>query len=141
VKLPRRLSTLTQGERVAGKLRGALAGGLEVTCSPVDARRGESVTVTVTAEETGRELEVGLVCTETYASFMPTDKLTKSDRQLVDAIAYERWQAGESATFEIPAAGPYSYAGKHLSFTWRAAARQPARGLDPTRALELTVRP
>jgi len=92
----------------------------------------------------GQDVEVGVICTETYATFMPTDKLTKSDRQMVDAVAYEHWEplgAGESATLEVPADAPFSYAGKHLIFTWRVAARQRARGLDPTRAQELNVLP
>ena len=42
---------------------------------------------------------------------------------------------------EVPADAPFSYVGKHLIFTWRVAARQPQRGLDPTRAQELTVLP
>lgn len=139
-----RISPLTRGKRLAGFVRGSVGGGLELVCDQTEVRRGDPLEVSVTDAEPSPDVEVGLVCTETYATFMPTERLTRSDRQLVDAVAYEHWQplgADGRATLEVPAAAPYSYAGKHLSFAWRIAARRRARGLDPTRTRELTVLP
>jgi hypothetical protein len=139
-----RISPLTRAKRLGDLVRGSVGDGLELVCAPTDVRRSERFDVSANVAESGQDVEVGVICTETYATFMPTDKLTKSDRQMVDAVAYEHWEplgAGESATLEVPADAPFSYAGKHLIFTWRVAARQRARGLDPTRAQELNVLP
>lgn len=139
-----RISPLTRAKRLGDFVRGSVGGEIELACETTELRRGDRVTVNVTTAESERDVEVGIVCTETYATFMPSKRLTRSDRQLVDAVEYEHWQplgAEQSATLEIPADAPFSYAGKHLSFTWRVAARQRARGPDPTRTQELNVLP
>jgi len=149
--MPTRISPLTRGKRLVDLVRGSVGGGFELACSGGEVRRGDRVSVTVTIAEPSAsaapDLEVGLVCTETYATYLPQERLTKSDRALVDAVAYERWleldgsQPEQIVTLEVPVDAPFTYDGKHLKFTWRVAARRRTRGLDPTRAEELHVLP
>ena len=111
-------------------------------------RRGEDVTVTLTVTETGKlekGVEVGVVCTETYADRQTSSggSGTRTHRALVDAAEYERWQRAEAGmpiqrfTLSIPHDGPFSYEGEHLSLAWRASAREPVRFRpDPARNLD-----
>lgn len=136
--------------RALGVVRRGAARHLQVVPAADEVRRGGTLEVTVTADSAkakGR-VEVGLVCVETYASFMPQSKLGRSDRMLEDAVAYEQWVPVEGAgpeqtvRLDIPPDAPYSYEGKHLRFRWHVRAReQRERGLDPTRTHDLRVLP
>lgn len=133
---------------VADKVRRRAGRGLEVEISRAEVRRGDTVEATVTASEAGEgdePLEVGLVCTETYADFMPSSKLSVSDKRMLDAVAFEHWTPVSDATqtleLEVPTETPYSYEGEHLRFQWHVCARRQRRGLDAVARQELRVLP
>lgn len=139
----KRISWSTVVKRALALLQRGAARGLDVTPLTSEARRGGTVDVVVRGNANGR-LEAGLVCTETYASFIPQRSAVRSDRALVDDVASEQWtpaQPGETVTLRIPEDAPFSYDGEHLKFTWRVAARARRRGLDRVRTRDLHVLP
>ena len=140
-----RISLETLGKRALGLLQRGAARHLDVVPERDQVRRGERLAVRVTASgDEADALDVGVICTETYASFVPSNNLSQSDRMLLDDVAYERWwplDGGGSASVEVPADGPFSYDGEHLKFKWRVAARQQRRGVDAVRTRDLHVLP
>jgi hypothetical protein len=141
----RQVSWGTIARRVVGLARRTAARGLDVRVEPGEVRRGQAIGVTATvADAMDAELEVGLLCTETYASWQPTERLGQSDRAMRDELAYERWEParpGELVELVVPSDAPYSYDGEHLKFRWEVAARRETRGLEPMRTLEVRVQP
>lgn len=125
--------------------RGA-ARGLDFMAEPTSLRRGDTVIVTVQADAKAKAatLEAGLICTETYATFIPQSRIGESDRTMMDTTAHEEWLTigpEGAVSLTVPADGPYSYDGKHLKLTWRVAVRQRRRGVDAVRAHEIRVLP
>ncbi len=135
-----RTSLLTVARRGLGLAQGLRGRGLEVVPNAGSVRRGETLEVAVRGEG---PLEAGLVCTETYASFLPSKRLARSDRAFIDALAYEGWVPvdGPTVALTIPPDAPYSYDGEQLKFTWRAGVRQSRSGLDAVRMIEIQVLP
>lgn len=116
-------------------LRRMLTRGLRVDANQNQVRRGEVVEalVTISATRGLGDLEVGLVCTESY-DYESTTSSTESSpsttsRETAHAVAYEAWQPIESAvgaqTFRltVPPDAPFSYEGDCLSFMWEIVAR------------------
>ncbi|MGH2996282.1 MAG: hypothetical protein ACRDN6_11895 [Gaiellaceae bacterium] len=144
-----RITIFSLGESAAGLLRRRAGRNLEITPASEQVRRGERIQVVlrVDGDAAGESVEAGLVCTETYATFMPSEKLTVSDRKMVDAVAHEQWlpldsgQTTQTFAFDVPAEAPFSFRGEHLRFTWRVCARQRRRGLDATTGREIEVLP
>ncbi len=109
------------------------ASHLRLMVSPVDVRRGDRLTATLTLTDLAKveqdEVQVGLVCTEWYEV---DDTVVGSGtvRVTTDDVAYEEWVPAERRsdpqpfTFSVPADAPFSYEGNMLSFGWRVAARQ-----------------
>lgn len=123
--------------------RGA-ARGLDFTVEPTSLRRGDSINVNLQGEAKGDAMEAGLVCSETYATFMPQSRAAGSDRMMIEAAAHEEWlPVGPDGrvVLTVPVDGPYSYDGKHLKLTWRVAVRAKRRGVDAMRTSELEVLP
>jgi hypothetical protein len=89
----RQVSWGTIARRMVGLARRTAARGLDVSAEPGEVQRGGAIRVTAMVDDgVDAELEVGLVCTETYASWQPTQRLGQSDRTMKDELAYERWE-------------------------------------------------
>jgi hypothetical protein len=104
--------------------------GLRVSAAETSGRRGGEIEALVTISST-RELgdvEVGLVCTESYDE-EDTDSEGRSYRRTMHATAFETWTpvqslvGSQSVRLSIPAEAPFSYAGDCLSFKWEVAVR------------------
>lgn len=128
-------------------LRNKLTKGLEVHVEQPDTRRGADVDarVVITTPEGLGEIEVGLVCTESYDEHSGGED---GGRTTFRGTAHESWQAlpsmqGEhSATLTVPSDGPFSYSGSCLSYKWEVVARgRKARALDARASYEIRVRP
>jgi hypothetical protein len=123
--------------------RGA-ARGLDFTAEPTSLRRGDAVQVTLAGQAKGDSVQAGLVCTETYATFMPQSRAAGSDRLMLEGTAYEEWVPvgdGGNVALTVPSDAPYSYDGKQLKLVWRVAVRARRRGVDAMRTRELEVLP
>jgi hypothetical protein len=105
--------------------------GMSVAVGSDEARRGETISVTIDHAGTTDDLEVGLVCVELFD--LRATANTKAGivyvRETNQRNAYEQWQAAEPQageqvlTFEIPGDAPCSYEGDCLSYAWRVSAR------------------
>jgi hypothetical protein len=105
--------------------------GINLAVDRDEARRGETISVTIDHAEATQDLEVGLVCVEIFDLRATTN--TKAGmvyiRETNRKNAFEQWQAveppaGEQVlTFEIPRELPCSYEGDCLSYAWRVSAR------------------
>lgn len=140
----RRYSLETLARRGYRLVQRGAARGLDFTAEPTSVRRGDSVNVMLGRDAKGDALEAGLVCTETYATFMPQSRAAGSDRLMLEGTAYEQWlPLGEEGTvaLTVPLDGPYSYDGKHLKLVWRVAVRERRRGVDAMRTREQQVLP
>jgi hypothetical protein len=147
VRLLPRISLLSVGEWVADLLRRRAGRNLELMPASEQVRRGGRVEAALRVDGDAAPVEVGLVCTETYATFMPSRSLTEEDRLMVDAVAYEQWlpleqgQTTQTFAFDVPVEAPFSYRGEHLRYVWRVCARRPRRGLDAMSVREIEVLP
>ncbi len=133
------LLTLLLAWFILSRGRPKRAVGFEVSASPVELRRGDTVTADLRINDAGKldgELEVGLVCTEYYdvKREVATQDGTSTQRVTQSVTAHERWtkaasdQQLQSFSFEIPETAPFSYEGSVLSFCWRVSAKVPRRG-------------
>jgi hypothetical protein len=134
-------------------LRRRLTSGLQVEASKGEVRRGEEVEalVTISSSRGLADVEVGLVCTESYAyesTSTDTEGHSYSSRGTAEACAHEAWVpvegvAGVQASrFAIPSSAPFSYAGDCLSFRWEIVARgRRSHRLDAQVRREISVLP
>jgi hypothetical protein len=138
-----RAMTRRRGKRLAREL------GLEVSPGEKPARRGGDVEALVTISRTAElgDVEVGLVCTESYDE-ENTDSQGHSYRSTCEATAVETWTpfqsmvGTQSVRLSIPAEAPFSYAGDCLSFTWEVAVRGRRAGhVDAEARSEFSVSP
>ncbi len=110
--------------------------------------------VTISSTEGLGEVDVGLVCTESYdvevssTSDSTSQYGSSTSRETRTAIAHEAWQPVEtilgvqSVRIPIPPEAPFSYAGSCLSFKWEVAARgRRARHVDAQARSEISVLP
>jgi hypothetical protein len=142
--MDKRYSLETLARRAYRLIQRGAARGLDFTFEPTSPRRGESVHVMLGHGVKGNAVEAGLVCTETYAAFVPQQQVSGSDRMMIDETAYEQWlPLGENGTvaLAVPLDGPYSYKGQQLKLVWRVAVRARRHGVDAIRTRELEVRP
>ena len=93
------------------------------------------------------EVEVGLVCTEFFATELRGSDGRRS-RGTSSASAHEAWLAVEgtpglhSVRLAVPAEAPFSYEGELLSFKWEVVARgRRKRRLDAQARHEISVLP
>jgi hypothetical protein len=132
---------LGRGEHAAPHLR--------VTAEPVEQRRGGQVSVSVTVvdpAQSGRRLEVGLVCTEWYDHRTDSDvgdsdvgdSSPGSRRVTWNHTAHEQWQVVERSsgshplTFVVPPEAPFSYEGECLSYSWKVVVSEEVENrIDP----------
>jgi hypothetical protein len=133
-----------RGRRLAGEL------GLQVGVSGKRARRGGEVEALVTISSTKGlgDVDVGLVCTESYDEEETDSEGKGTYRRTSHAVAHESWVPVESlagvqsARLTIPAEAPFSYAGSCLSFKWEVAARGRRAGhVDAQARSEISVLP
>ena len=105
--------------------------GVNLAVNSDEARRGETVSVTIDHAAAMEGLEVGLVCVEVFdlRATVNTKAGIAYIRETNRKNAYEQWQAveppaGEQVlTFEIPQEAPCSYEGDCLSYAWRVSGR------------------
>jgi len=130
-------------------LRRKLTKGLEVRVEHPAARRGDALqaVVVITDPEGLGDLEVGIVCTESYDEVV-NDSDGGTSRTTSTAIEHEAWQPlasvpGEhDVTLSVPHGAPYSYEGDCLSFRWEVVARgRKSRALDARASEPIMVRP
>ena len=134
-------------------LRRGLTRGLKVGVGEQQLRRGEEFEALVTVSHSRGlgDLEVGLICTESYdyrSTWTGDDGASHESRETAQAAAYEKWQPVESVSgaqslrLRVPAEAPFSYTGECLSFKWEVAARGRRRHrLDTRAAQEISVLP
>jgi hypothetical protein len=134
-------------------LRRGLTKGFEVGVGEQQLRRGEEVEALVTVSHSRGlgDLEVGLICTESYdyrSTWTGDDGASQESRETAQAVAYEEWQPVESVSgaqslrLRVPVEAPFSYKGECLSFKWEVAARGRRRHrLDTRAAQEISVLP
>ena len=125
--------------------------GTSVTVDRVDLRRGEAVSVAVTAERRdGDRLQVGMVCLERYDTEVRvfTGAASAVRRETAEGPVHEEWHAipstgpDQAFTFRIPAEAPYSYEGECVSYVWLLTVRSvKPRRKDPRLEEPLWVRP
>jgi hypothetical protein len=120
---------------LAPRQRLAQAAGLEVSAATQKVRRGDDVTARVTVASTHGldDVEVGVVCTESYARKTTTTasdgKTMMTTRETAHATAYEDWiplgrlLGSQDVSLTVPATAPFSYDGSALSFEWEVVAR------------------
>jgi len=137
-------------------LRRRLTRGLEVAASDQEVRRGGEVEALVTISSARKlgDVEVGVVCTESYDELNTNQRYTdgtnttSTSRVTSDDVAHETWSPVEtvsgvqSVRFTIPPDAPFSYRGDCLSFKWELVARgRRSRGLDRQARSEFSVLP
>jgi hypothetical protein len=134
-------------------LRRRLTRGLQVSIGAQEVRRGDEVEalVTISSSRGLGNLEVGVVCTESY-DYMSTSRDQEGNlstsRETAEAIAHEAWKPLEGRSgvqnfpLTIPVEAPFSYKGDCLSFNWEVVARgRKRRRLDTRVAQEISVLP
>jgi hypothetical protein len=138
---------------IAGRTRPKRAVGFEVSASPVELRRGDTVGAQLRIDDPQKvdgDLRVGLICTEYYdvKREVVTQDGTSTQRVTHSVTAHEEWTsaaAGEllqSFKFRIPETSPFSHEGTVLSFCWRVSAKVPRGGRrDPSSDQPIWVRP
>ncbi len=117
-------------------------------------RRGAEIEALVTVSDPAApgELEVGLVCTETYEKMdwvsRGPDESQSYERVTVTTRAYEEWQplemgvGTETVRLRVPVEAPFSYKGMIVSFKWELVARaHKHHRLDKEVAQEFSVLP
>ena len=129
-------------------LRGrANRGRLRVEASDGQVRRGGQLDARVTITDSGglADVELGLVCTEFYATRMSGHD---GGRGTSSGTAYEAWLPVDggpglhAVRVTVPAGAPYSYDGELLSFKWELVARgRRKRRLDAQARHEVSVLP
>jgi hypothetical protein len=133
-------------------LRRRLTTGLQVVAVEREVPRGEEIEALVTVSRSRGlgDLEVGLVCTESYdyRSTWTDDDGMHDSRETGEAVAHEEWQSVESVAgsqsirLRIPLEAPFSYKGDCLSFKWEIVARgRKTHRLDARAAQQLSVLP
>jgi hypothetical protein len=112
------------------------ASGIEIAVDRQEARRGESIAVTLNGDG---ELEAGLVCTERYDVWRRVGAADSQSRTTEAAIVWQAWTRAPHAALgarielSVPADGPYSYEGECVSLCWAVVARRAGvkRGAAP----------
>lgn len=135
------------------RLRRMLTRGLQIEVSWQGVHRGEEIETLVTMSRSRGlgDLEVGLVCTESYDyldMWTDNDGEQQQSRKTAEAVAYEAWQplesvmGAQSVRLRVPPEGPFSYKGGCLSFKWEVVARgHKKHALDTRAAQEVSVLP
>jgi hypothetical protein len=130
-------------------LRRRMTRGLHVGASDRPVRRGEQLEahVTISRPERLGDVEVGLVCTEFFAS-AASDSRGGRRRGTASATAHASWLPVPSTPgvhtvrLAVPTQAPFSYKGDVLRFTWEVVARgRRRRRLDAQTRHEITVLP
>ena len=129
-------------------LQTRLTRGLKVSASSRDVARGDELVATVTITDAGRlgDVELGLVCNESYAAM---ERGSNNPGQVIRwDTAYEMWVpvasvVGEQTVrLQVPFDGPFSYEGTVLSFKWEVVARGlRKRRIDARASCDIEVRP
>jgi hypothetical protein len=123
--------------------------GLQVDVGQAEMRRGSEIEalVTISSRSGLGDVEVGLVCTESYDE-QSTDSEGQVSRTTSEDVAHEEWLPLENMVgvqtirLRIPAEAPFSYEGDCLSFKWELVARgHRSRGLDAQAARGISVLP
>jgi hypothetical protein len=102
------------------------AAGLELRVERHELRRGDRVAAIASGEG---ELEVGLVCTQSYDVWRRIGNDSRS-RVTVSASVWQAWvpaphgALGRRVELAVPADGPYSYEGDCVSFGWAVVVRR-----------------
>ena len=126
-----------------------LTSGLEVRADPEEVFRGDELEATVTILRPGNlgDVEVGLVCSESYAVLMSDNDGGRSEGTSW-ATAYEAWvpvtsvPGSHTVRLEVPADGPFSFEGDYLVLKWEVVARGARkRRLDARARQRIHVRP
>jgi hypothetical protein len=100
--------------------------GLELQVERQELRRGERVAAIATGEG---ELEVGLVCTQSYDVWRRIANESRS-RVTDSAAIWQEWvpaphgTLGQRVELELPSDGPYSYEGDCVSVGWAVVVRR-----------------
>ena len=104
------------------------ATGLELQVERQELRRGDSVAAVASGEGEG-ELEVGLLCTQSYDVWRHIADDSRS--RVTDSVSvWQQWvpapQAvlGRRVALALPSDGPYSYEGDCVSFGWAVVVRR-----------------
>jgi hypothetical protein len=130
-------------------LRRRITRGLQVDATDRPVRRGEQLHARVMIARPKRlgDVEVGLVCTELFASAVSDSKGGRR-RGTASATAHEAWlpvvstPGVHSVRLAVPAHAPFSYEGELVSFTWAVVARgRRKRRLDAQARHEIAVLP
>ena len=106
----------------------ALRGGMRVEVDRQELRRGDRVGATASTEGEG-ELEVGLVCTQSFDVWRRISDDSRS-RVTNSASVWQQWvpaphgALGQRVELALPADGPYSYEGDCVSFGWAVVVRR-----------------
>lgn len=117
---------------VVHKMRPRQARYLELRVEPIEARRGGTVTATLTisdAAKLGEQIELGLVCTEYYdqKKTVYTQNGYSEQRMTSSTDAFAKWdqpdpgQTQQTIRFTVPEDAPFSYEGGTVSWAWRVA--------------------
>ena len=102
------------------------AAGLELRVERQELRRGDRVAAIASGEG---ELEVGLVCTQSYDVWRRIANDSRS-RVTDSASVWQEWAPaphgalGRRVELSLPADGPYSYEGDCVSFGWAVVVRR-----------------
>jgi hypothetical protein len=129
-------------------VRRRMTKGLQVDVGQPEARRGGDVEalVTISTRAGLGDVEVGVICTESYDE-QSTDSKGQISRTTSEDVAHEEWLPLENTVgvqtirLRIPAKAPFSYEGDCLSFKWELVARGRRSGLDAQAAREISVLP
>jgi len=123
--------------------------GLAVDASDRPVRRGDELEARVTISRDGGlgHVEVGLLCTEFFASAV-SDSRGARRRGTASATAHEAWLPVDgtpgvhSVRLAVPAEAPFSYDAELLSFRWDVVARRRRKHrLDAQARHEISVLP
>lgn len=123
--------------------------GLQVEVGQSEVRRGDDVEalVTISTREGLGDVEVGVICTESYDE-QSTDSEGQTSRTTSEDVAHEEWLPVENTVgvqtirLRIPAEAPFSYAGECLSFRWELVAKgHRSTRLDAQASREISVLP
>jgi membrane protein implicated in regulation of membrane protease activity len=104
------------------------ATGMQVAVERQELRRGDRVGATASGEGEG-ELEVGLVCTQSFDVWRRIAS-DSSSRVTDSASVWQQWvpaphaALGQRVELALPADGPYSYEGDCVSFGWAVVVRR-----------------
>lgn len=134
-------------------LRRRLMKGLQIATGERDVHRGDEIEALVTVSRSRGlgDLEVGLLCTESYdyrSTWTDDDGVDHDSRKTAEAVAHEEWrpvesvEGAQSVRLKIPAEAPFSYKGDCLSFKWEVVARgRKSHRLDTRGTQQISVLP